>query len=264
MNGTGTSSSMRDRCQQCMIQLRAQKENMKRWFSTPHVDKDHPHGKYVKTRACGTWIACTLVLLTVAMMSLALYSIYSQVQIASSSTTASTENSYDSWVSSFSSSGHGDAADTLDNRALRGPREDDDSWPTVLILSPVKNARRHFKRYFRYLRDMDYPKHKISLGFLESDSEDQDEEGVGTYEELLQRKPFLEKEYRRVTLAQKHYGFLLKKARHDRRVQLIRRSILARSRNYLLNLVSDLLPNSTTSPLVSTLLYIIAWSGFAK
>ena len=50
------------------------------------------------------------------------------------------------------------------------------SQPSVLILTPVKNAALHLSRYFALLDRLTYPAQLISLGLLESDSTD------GTYE----------------------------------------------------------------------------------
>ena len=44
--------------------------------------------------------------------------------------------------------------------------------PTILILTPVKNAGRHLEGYFRNLRSLSYPKSRISLGLMDSDSDD--------------------------------------------------------------------------------------------
>ena len=44
--------------------------------------------------------------------------------------------------------------------------------PSILILTPVKNAGRHIEGYFRNLRSLGYPKSRISLGLMDSDSDD--------------------------------------------------------------------------------------------
>ena len=46
------------------------------------------------------------------------------------------------------------------------------SLPKVLILTPVKNSARHLKRFFSNIRTLAYPRYRISIGLLESDSDD--------------------------------------------------------------------------------------------
>ena len=43
---------------------------------------------------------------------------------------------------------------------------------TILILTPVKDARSHLPAYVRSLERLTYPHTRLSLGFLESDSVD--------------------------------------------------------------------------------------------
>lgn len=58
--------------------------------------------------------------------------------------------------------------------------------PSVLILTPVKNAVHHLDRYFSNLRSMSYPKHRTSIGLLDSDSDDTPaKELLATYNNLV-------------------------------------------------------------------------------
>lgn len=100
----------------------------------------------------------------------------------------------------------------------------------VLVLTPVKQARKHLDRYFANLDRLDYPADAISLGLLVSDSED------GTFEALQERLPELEAKYARVTLLEHDFGFTLPNdlPRWAPPLQIVRRAILARSRNRLL------------------------------
>ena len=102
--------------------------------------------------------------------------------------------------------------------------------PRLLILTPVKDAEHHLDRYFEALARLDYPKPAISLGFLESDSEDH------TYDVLVARLPELRREYARVTLIKRDFGFSLPpgQARWAHWLQVPRRVVLAKSRNHLL------------------------------
>ena len=45
--------------------------------------------------------------------------------------------------------------------------------PLILILSPMKNAVKHLPNFFRNLQQLSYPHDAISIGILESDSDDE-------------------------------------------------------------------------------------------
>jgi glycosyltransferase involved in cell wall biosynthesis len=102
--------------------------------------------------------------------------------------------------------------------------------PQVLILTPVKNAEGILPNYFRQLSKLSYPKHAISLGFLESDSHD------GTYEYLQNKLEELNQTYLSAKLWKRDYQFSIPAGmhRHEEAFQLQRRIILAKSRNQLL------------------------------
>ena len=103
--------------------------------------------------------------------------------------------------------------------------------PGVLVLTPVKDAARFLPGYFRALGALTYPRRKLSLGFLESDSAD------GTHAALARRLPALRRRYRRVGLWKKDFGYRVPPGVHRGAagVQLVRRVVLARSRNHLLS-----------------------------
>jgi hypothetical protein len=102
--------------------------------------------------------------------------------------------------------------------------------PEVLILTPVKNAARHLDRYALNLEKLTYPREKLALGMLESDSRD------GTYDALLALRPRLEERFSRVGLWKRDYGFQMpaQVPRWTAAYQLQRRAVLARGRNHLL------------------------------
>jgi hypothetical protein len=104
------------------------------------------------------------------------------------------------------------------------------SAPTVLILTPVKDARPHLESYFELLYRLSYPHRLLSLGFLESDSLD------GTHAELERRLPELRREFARVGLWKKDFGYRIPPGvpRWAPQLQPRRRQVLARSRNHLL------------------------------
>ncbi len=105
-----------------------------------------------------------------------------------------------------------------------------DALPTILILTPVKNASKHLPRHRELIERLTVPRERLSLGFLESDSSD------GTYEALEASRPALEARCRSVTLVKRDYGFKMppQVPRWAPAYQLIRRANLARARNQLL------------------------------
>jgi len=105
----------------------------------------------------------------------------------------------------------------------------------ILILTPMKNACKYFSLYVKLLEKLDYPKELISIGLLEGDSHD------GTFEEIRTHLPQLNKSFRRANLWKRDYSFIIPPEilRWDPSIQLKRRSILAKSRNYLLSKALD-------------------------
>lgn len=102
--------------------------------------------------------------------------------------------------------------------------------PTVLVLTPVKNARREIDDYVGRLRTLTYPHGRIDLGFLESDSDDT------TFAQLRAHLPALRREFRSAALWKHDYGYRIPRWMHrsEESIQPQRRAVLARSRNQLL------------------------------
>ena len=100
----------------------------------------------------------------------------------------------------------------------------------VLILTPVKNAARVLNTYACNLERLAYPRVKLSLGMLESDSHD------GSWGCIEMLRPRLEERCHRVVAIKRDYGFLMPPdtPRWNPAFQLARRNVLARSRNQLL------------------------------
>jgi hypothetical protein len=99
--------------------------------------------------------------------------------------------------------------------------------PRVLIATPVKNARPHLARYIENLRALRYPHDRVSIALLESDSDD------GSHDYLRGAIAALG-DFRRVELHKRDFGFHHRGPRWATAIQRTRRSILARSRNHLL------------------------------
>jgi glycosyltransferase involved in cell wall biosynthesis len=101
--------------------------------------------------------------------------------------------------------------------------------PLVLVVTPVKNARKWLPRYFELLEGLAYDPEKLSLGLLDSDSDD------GTYEAILDRLPALRRRYRRAEVVKHDYGLRLPGPRWTLAAQPLRRQVLSRARNRLLS-----------------------------
>jgi peptide chain release factor subunit 1 len=106
---------------------------------------------------------------------------------------------------------------------------------TVLILTPAKQAAAHVETYVAGLERLSYPRHLLSLGLLEGDSTD------STWERLEHERDRLLRRIRSLTLLKRDYGFRMPPGvpRWATAFQLARRTILARSRNYLLSRALD-------------------------
>lgn len=108
------------------------------------------------------------------------------------------------------------------------------STPEVLLLTPLKQAAGHLEQYFRLIHAFSYPSSKISLGFLVSDSKD------GTYDMVkrhFQSATNTNRKYNRITLIRQDFHYDPGNSWadiHSLRAQRDRRTILAKSRNYLL------------------------------
>jgi peptide chain release factor subunit 1 len=101
---------------------------------------------------------------------------------------------------------------------------------SVLILTPMKLARRYLDTYFAALEKLTFPHQRLSLGILEGDSSD------GTFEEVQKLLAHTCPHFRRKVLFKKDFGFLIPDGvpRYTAVYQAQRRAILARARNHLL------------------------------
>lgn len=150
---------------------------------------------------------------------------------------------------------HPEVADQDSSESLGSGNTDESSFPRVLILTPMKNSQKHMSRYFSLLRNLTYPASRLSIGILDSDS-DETHKGVktikalldqgysdgeieamsGTLASVLVHLPSLERKgWNRATVVQHNFGYSLpRNLRHGKEAQLVRRTSLARSRNHLL------------------------------
>jgi len=117
-----------------------------------------------------------------------------------------------------------------DRGMLRFHRRPAPQGTCVLILTPVKDAADCIDGYCNRLRSLTYPHERISLGILESDSRD------STYFDFKNRLGRLRREFRRVGLWKRDFGYRIPRGIHRgaEPIQIERRTVLAKSRNHLL------------------------------
>ena len=100
----------------------------------------------------------------------------------------------------------------------------------VLVLVPVKDAEPHLPRLLANLAALTWPKERLGLAFLESDSAD------GTRAWIERRLPELRRSFASAALFARDFGYRAPGPRWEPGEQRRRRGILARSRNLLLSL----------------------------
>jgi glycosyltransferase involved in cell wall biosynthesis len=109
----------------------------------------------------------------------------------------------------------------------------------ILVLTPLKNAGPYLDRYFELLDQTTYPNHLISLAFLVSDSSDDTLELLNQHIRKIQsrsRWQWHRHRFDSIQVFKKDFDFDLPiEARHTYQMQPLRRSIMARSRNWLLS-----------------------------
>lgn len=102
--------------------------------------------------------------------------------------------------------------------------------PRVLILTPVKNAAAYLDGWAQRIESLQWPREALSLGLLESDSDDD------TWARLAALEPALRRRAEHVSLFKRDYGFKAPAGmpRWAPAIQRLRRTLLARARNQLL------------------------------
>ncbi|HEX4199691.1 MAG TPA: glycosyltransferase [Caulobacteraceae bacterium] len=98
----------------------------------------------------------------------------------------------------------------------------------ILVLTPIKDGRRHLPRYFELISRLDSGAAPLSVAFLEGDSRD------GSFEALQAAMPSLENRFARVEAWRRHDGLEIAGPRWQAHLQRARRAAVARARNRLL------------------------------
>ncbi|KAI9264515.1 Anp1-domain-containing protein [Helicostylum pulchrum] len=109
----------------------------------------------------------------------------------------------------------------------------------ILVLTPLKDAEPYLDRYFELLDTTTYPNHLISLAFLVSDSSDDTIASLQFHINRIQSRSAWSSSpppFHSVRIFKKDFEFNLQSTeRHKYEMQPLRRSIMARSRNWLLS-----------------------------
>ncbi|KAI8978398.1 Anp1-domain-containing protein [Pilobolus umbonatus] len=104
----------------------------------------------------------------------------------------------------------------------------------ILVLTPLKNAAPYLDRYFELLDRTTYPNHLISIAFVVSDSSDDTLSSLEFKVQNLLRR--WSHRFDSIRIFKKDFHFdLPSEDRHIYELQPLRRSIMARSRNWLLS-----------------------------
>ena len=103
-------------------------------------------------------------------------------------------------------------------------------FASVLILTPVKNAARFLDGFFDLATRLDYPRDKLSLAFLEGDSED------GSYQHLQDCANRCHGAFARIDLHRLDFSFRMEGERWRAEKQFLRRSVISKCRNRLFQL----------------------------
>ncbi|KAI8988276.1 Anp1-domain-containing protein [Mycotypha africana] len=170
-----------------------------------------------------------------------------QQQVLCRSGTLSSSYS-DSTTSSQDSSMAAGRVKFIDLNQLEATSTAKERGEKVLILTPLKNAAKYLDRYFELIDKLTYPKHLISIAFLVSDTTDDTVDIIRRKADDMLNRSVKSNEnnerndnryterYDSVTIFEKDFDFdLPEDKRHTFELQPLRRSFMARSRNYLLS-----------------------------
>ncbi|KAJ2013319.1 hypothetical protein GGI14_005441 [Coemansia sp. S680] len=114
------------------------------------------------------------------------------------------------------------------------PQTLDPDSDSLLILTPLKNSAKHLAKYFELIDKLKYPRHKISLAILVSDSTDNTLQQVVKAKKKYQERGPKEKRFGRFEIYRQDFFYTLpRNDRHLYKNQFDRRSLMARARNYL-------------------------------
>ncbi|KAJ2490003.1 hypothetical protein IWW37_003551 [Coemansia sp. RSA 2050] len=138
------------------------------------------------------------------------------------------------WSSSELATYTNESRTILMNNKDVAPQTLDPDSDSLLILTPFKNNAEHLARYFALIDKLKYPRDKISLAFLVSDSTDQTQQMLIESKRWYQEQAPEDMRFKRFDIYRQDFFYALpREQRHLREKQRDRRIMMARARNYL-------------------------------
>jgi len=119
----------------------------------------------------------------------------------------------------------------IDHKRLQADLPNTSQKPNIVILVPVKNTAKHLEQHWSLLENLDYPRDRLRLVYVEGGSTDGSFEKLSSY---AKENPLGLKEVRAFSGAP--YFATSRENRSKRRFQLKRRSMIAAARNMALDL----------------------------
>ncbi|KAJ2584768.1 hypothetical protein GGH95_000088 [Coemansia sp. RSA 1836] len=139
-----------------------------------------------------------------------------------------------SWSSSELAAFTNESRTILVNNRDVAPQTIEPDSDSLLILTPVKNNAENTAIYFELIDTLKYPRNKISLAFLVSDSTDQTQQMLIESKRWYQEQAPKELRFKRFDIFRQDFFYALPRdERHLREKQRDRRIMMARARNYL-------------------------------
>ncbi|KAJ2059499.1 hypothetical protein GGI17_004379 [Coemansia sp. S146] len=138
------------------------------------------------------------------------------------------------WTVSELDSFSDESRNILKNDQDIAPQTLDPDSGSLLILTPLKNSAKHMTKYFQLIDKLNYPRHKISIAFLVSDSTDNTQQQLIEAKKRYQERGPEKIQFKRFEIYRQDFFYSLpRKQRHLYSKQLDRRTVMARARNYL-------------------------------
>ncbi|KAJ2807669.1 hypothetical protein H4S07_003545, partial [Coemansia furcata] len=143
-------------------------------------------------------------------------------------------NGKSSWTTSELDSFSDESRTVLKKNKDVSPQTLDSDSDSILILTPMKNNAKYITKYFELIEGLEYPRNKISLALLVSDSTDDTQELLIKMKKKYQKDGPKEMRFKRFDIFRQDFFYALPHGeRHSLNSQRDRRIVMARARNYL-------------------------------
>ncbi|KAJ2825866.1 hypothetical protein GGI24_003053, partial [Coemansia furcata] len=139
-----------------------------------------------------------------------------------------------SWTSGELDSFSDESRKVLNKNKDVSPQTLDPDSDSILILTPMKNSAGYIAKYFELIEGLEYPRDKISLAFLVSDTTDDTQQLLIKMQKKYQEEGPKEMRFKRFDIFRQDFFYSLPHdQRHSPDKQRERRIVMARARNYL-------------------------------